>query len=782
MKKFITALFSLVSIVFAVNAYAGTDPIGWSIFPSSGFPAQTKVGDSYAVSYTLTNNLPFAVPLTISTSYVGGTFTLTHGCNKTLTAKGTAGSTCLAHISFQPTKVGTSTAQIKMAYHNNRVLLPQLSSTASSSQTNEKINGRVTTPLPAATFTGTSYPVVFSFVNNGSAPVTATSVNASGFTPISNTCTSALNPNSPPCTVTGTFSPVTTGQTTLGVTYVYNNGSGSVSVPLTTQTNVQSGGGACHDVSGSVAMPLPSSTLIYADNVIQYQFTNNCDATSETLGTVSISSDATSTAPILTTGTDTCSGQTIAPNGTCSVFVAVIPNSTASEGNDLSITAIAAYNGGTLLAHAITSEVVNPITNQGSLHTVMFVNQCNQNVWYGFQNGAGGGKSPDPTPVANRTWQGYQLNQPLTGDAPPVTILQFAAYNGGSIVGRTGCDTNPSDATYGVCTTANCTSLGNSTGTCGASAPTTPATTFEQDIQSTVATDGVYDISLINGFNIPGEFRSLAPLVTPLVFTNACGQSTGAIIQPGNSGLPICPWTFSPPSTGTDCSAGTQTDNPSNYYFVPAGADDGCTPGSCSAGQVCGMSWTPQPSSNPQYLGTPVTRHCGTFEGYWTVADWINFVPNNLPTIDNWGSCDLYSHYKLGTSLDSLKPNTQPTYGFYPITSSTPAPLGSLYGCQITSNDSLDSGYDAGKVNACGCHDWNNQSSFVAPQASNCLSFNSMWTDFVLGRIEWLKLACPTAYSYQFDDTSSQFTCNNTGQETAYQITYCPGGKTGVPA
>jgi hypothetical protein len=783
MKKRVSTLFSVVGILLAFNAYAGKDPIAWSLSPSGGFPASTTVGSSYAVTYTMTNNLPFAVPLTINTSYTGGSFVLANGCNKTLAPKGQSGSSCLAHLSLQPIKTGQSTARVTLAYHNNRVPLPLLSSTASSVETQDKISGHVTRPLPPVTYTGTSYPVAFSFVNNGTVAVTATAVNISGFTATSNQCTSQLSPNSPPCVVSGTYSPVSAGSATLGVTYVYNSGGTSISIPLTTQTQTQNGSGPCHDVSGFVTLPLPVNTYIYADNVVQYTFTNNCDVTSETLGTVSIASDSASTAPTLTKGTDNCSGATLSPNASCSIYVSVIPNSITAEPNDLTVTASIPYNSNTLIAHAATSEVVSQITNQSSLHTMVFVNQCTQNVWYAFQNGTGGGKSPDPTPPANRSWQGYQLNQQLTGAAPAVKVLQFSAYNGGSIVGRTGCDTttNPKDATYGTCITANCTSLGNSTGTCNASiAPSNPATVYEQDINSTPATDGVYDVSLINGFNIPGEFRSLAPLVTPLNFNHACGQSSGAIIQPSASGLPICPWTFSPPSTGTDCSSGTQTDNPSNYYMVPAGNDDGCTPGSCSSG-VCGMSWTPQPASNPEYLGTPITRHCGTFQGYWTIADWVNYVPNNGTTINNWGSCDLYSHYILGSTLDSLKPVTQPTYGYYPIGTTNPALLSSLYACQITSNDSLDSGYDSGKINACGCYDWNNPNNFIAPQASNCQSFNPMWTSYVFDRIKWLKLACPTAYSYQFDDTSSQFTCNVANQQTAYQITYCPGSRTGAP-
>lgn len=784
MRKQVTTILPLVGFLLAMNTYAGTDPIAWSISPSDGLPATTNLGSTYSVAYTMTNNLPFSVPLTVSGKYMGSSFAVTNRCNKTLAPKGQSGSSCTVHIAFQPIKIGQSSAQLVLAYHNNRVPLPALYSTASSVETNEKISGHVTTPLPATTYTGTNYPVTFTFVNNGTSSVTATAVNIAGFSPTSNTCTSALAPSST-CAVSGSITPSSVGSVTLGATYIYNGSGGSVSVPLSTQTIVQNGSGPCHHISAIASLPFPSNSFIYADNVVQYTFTNNCDTGSETLGTVSITSDATSTAPTLNKGTDNCSGKTISANSTCTVYESVIPNSTTGETNDLTLTASVPFDSNTEVADASTSEVVNAISNQGSLHTMMFVNQCNQNVWYGFQNGSGSGKSPDPTPSGSRTWSGYQLNQQLTGAAPSTKVLQFSAYNGGSIVGRTGCDVNPQSptSTYGVCVTGNCTSLNNSTGTCGSSAPTNPATIFEEDIVSTAASDGVYDISLINGFNIPGEFRSMAPTVTPLNFTNACGISSGAIIPQSGSSLPACPWTFTPPSSGTDCTAGTATDDKSNYYYVSSAGTTACTAANasvtCAAGQVCGMAWTAQPSSNPQYLGTPIKQVCGTFQGYWTVADWINYTSSS-----QWSACNLYSHYSLNTTIDSIKPASQPTYGTF---NGVTATLANVYGCQITSNGSLDSGYKSNPPplipsNVCGCHNWNDPNNFLTPQASNCQNDNSVWENNVFNRIQWLKQGCPTAYSYQFDDTSSQFTCNNSGQMTAYQISYCPGGVTGVPS
>lgn len=721
------------------NAYAGKDPIAWSVFPASGFPAQSSTGSRYAVTYTFTNNLPFAVPLRIESAFVGGTFTIRNECNSQLAPKKQAGDTCQVHVSFQPISARQNNIQLTLAYDKNRVPLTKLVSTSVSNETTDHISGHVTTPLPPATYVGNAYPVAFTFINNGTAAVTATAVNISGFTANTNTCTSALAPNST-CNVTGSFTPSTTGQTSLAVTYVYNNGS----VPLVSQTNVYNNSG-CHQVDGIAALPLPTNTFIYADNVVRYDFTNYC-ATPETLGTVSITSDAT-TPPTLTKGSDTCSGATLISGGKCSVFVSVIPNTTAPAANDLSITATVPYLNNTLTASTTTSEVVNAIQNQSTLHTMMFVNQCDQNVWYEFQNGAGGANSPDPTPANQRSISDYQLNQQVLGAAPATKILTFDQYINGAIYGRTGCDAT------GACTTANCPVTQSGNGDCQVGVGATgPLTIFEAFMSSTPASDGVYDVSVINGFNIPGEVRSMAATISPFNFNQACGQSAGAVIQPSGSSLGACPWSFTPPST-------VSPDTPANYYWVSAGTDDGCTSSCGTPGQVCGMAYASSPAN------TPINRRCGTFQGYWTLASYIGFTSGG-----QWGSTDLYTSYNMGGGMPS-------TYG-------TGAIYANLYGCQETSNMSLLSGYSS-TFNVCGCYNWN-QAGSVAPtaQSFNCAvpsGQNPDWISLVFPRITWLKQACPTAYTYQYDDASTSFTCNVANQKTAYQITYCPAGKSGRP-
>jgi len=811
MQKIIAVFFTLFLFFLspyaqAVNAQTkniktkhnvtAKNPVGWSISPTTGFSSSSNVGSSYAVTYTMTNNLPFPVPLSVSGAYNGGKFTMTNECNTTLPPNGT----CLVHLLFQPISARDNNATITLAYHKNRVPLPTLSSTSVSKETVDRINGHVSIPLPVPAYVGVAYPVTFTFVNNGDKDVTTAAVKVSGFTPTTDTCLTSI-PEHSNCSVSGSYTPGSTGAVTLSVTYEYAGGS----VPLSTSTNVEIGGSTCHQISGYAGLPLPTQTLIYSDSVVQFVFQNDCPATTETISSVNVTSDNTaSPAPTITVGNVTppapltaCS-TTLAPTASCAVYASLIPNTTYAASKDLTLKATLTYNSGKVVEIA-TSEVVSPLTNDQNDHYFMLESQCEQTVWYGF-NPSGNPSNPSPS----SSWQGYQLDQQVLGAAPGTKILQLPQYNGGNAFGRTGCETDSSHPNYGICQTANCTAPNSATGQCTYQ-PNPPFTIFEENMYTAASKtpDGVYDISMVNGFNLPGEIRSLSPYVAINTynnnFNNTCGNSAGAVIQPAGSALGVCTWSFSPPTSGaTDCTASTETDNVSNFYVVSLGSsDDGCTPpsGGCSAGQVCGMSQSINSSSVP--VGTPIYRHCGTFEGYWSMADWVGFDQTG-----QWGTCDLYQHYDYATVLGIS------TYGYStraPNTTLTAATLADLYACAPTSSQTcysspgtpyacfnspanpyfaLNTGYN-NTYNVCGCHDWNNSSTTPAaaytPQSSQCLADNSLWDSKVYSRILWLKEACPTAYSYQFDDKSSSFQCNVSGHLTSYQLTFCPGGRTGAP-
>lgn len=753
MNKKHIPLYLIVCLTMALKAFAGMDPVGWSLNPSSGFPAQTTVGNSYSVVYTFTNHLPQPVPLTVTATYTGGQFSIHNECiaSSPLAAKGQPNSSCIVAIQYLPNKPGSASVHLVMNYHNNVVPLPILSTITTGASTTTPIQGYVSQALPAITYTGNTYPVSFTYVNNGTTPITATAVTVSGFSPTSNTCSSplAIPGSGGQCTVIGSFSPVTVGgPITFSVTYTYPNGSTSVSVPLSTTTIVHNGTN-CHHIHGTAELPLPSQTYIYSDNVVKYTFTNYC--AQETLSGVILSqSGGTAT---LTPGTNTCTG-TLPQGNSCSYYVSVIPTTTAT---DLQIAATLTYAGRT--ATVTTSEKVLAIPNQSTTHTLTFVNQCKFPVWYEFDNG-GGQTSLDPTPAGGS----YQLNGQIPGHIPATIDLSVNEYINGAIYARTGCDT-----TTGVCATGSCTpSSASDPMRCAVGQQSSnfpPLTKFELTMNATPGIDGVYDVSMVNGFNVPGQVRSRAPVVTgPPPAHNApypfnCGQSGGALIQPLSTGLGACPWTFSPPNTGG-------IDIPPNYTAVVGDAADGCiSTGSCTGTDSCGMGFD----------GAQFQRRCASFLGFTNILTYTGYSAPG-----QWGVINLYNDFDLGDPIVTAAP--PPGYG---TVSGSPATYTAMWGCIPTSTGALKSGY-AKTYLVCGCYDWNQTGSLASTaQVSQCLTppgQNPDWIATVFPRILWFKQACPTAYSYNHDDASASFTCNQASKKTSYQITFCPGGVTGQPS
>ena len=62
------------------------------------------------------------------------------------------------------------------------------------------------------------------------------------------------------------------------------------------------------------------------------------------------------------------------------------------------------------------------------------------------------------------------------------------------------------------------------------------------------------------------------------------------------------------------------------------------------------------------------------------------------------------------------------------------------------------------------------------PSGDNCRNSNSDWTTIVEPLIQNFKKACPSAYSFPFDDPTSTFQCTNDvlTNSTPYTITFCP--------
>jgi hypothetical protein len=254
------------------------------------------------------------------------------------------------------------------------------------------------------------------------------------------------------------------------------------------------------------------------------------------------------------------------------------------------------------------------------------------------------------------------------------------------------------------------------------------------------ATD-FYDISVINGVNVPVVMApgTMAGDPSDPYFC----QSPGSPSKSG-TGLPGCSWVFDPEIV----LDGQPTDQSTLLRAVEPGGP-ACGPdGSCTSG-VCGRQL--------EIGTTDLAEICGAPLGWWT-ADEICVFTGNV----------------FGSPVNC----SQSVSGQGQVTD--------LYGCDGFNANSC---YNKDQANStcCGCPDWviDGTTLPLAP-GFQCYGTNSQWTDLAEPWAAFIKEACPTAYSFPFDDATSTFTCNTPDVSDSqpntmdYTITFCPDGLDGL--
>lgn len=818
--------------VFLINTHAAKDPVGWSLSPTTGFTS-TKVGSASTVLYTLTNHLPRPVQLVTEIKTDNGAFHIVDGCHNHTIA---TGASCSVAIAFAPTVAGTATLQLVYGYHNNRIPLPVLTATATGNVSTETVLGVVAGLPPAFTLSNPEQRPDFSviYTNTGLSDVTGYAGTAGGLNVLSASPTSVatvailsnscgtqgapitLQPGGN-CTVIGQLSPVAIGTVAVRGFFTYDGDTKTASPSAT--SHVINGSVGC-SVHGYASLPLPGNTYKYADNVVQFTFENECTSLSAPLGSVSFTSNSSPQSTITTNSEyDLCSGRTLAPGADCTITASVIPEAIGS----LQIRASVATVSGT--SSATTS--ANVATNQQATHHVLFVNQCPFPVWYGIANGNGtecpgvACKTPDPNITTSTPFppvSAYYLPSQIPRSSPSTIDLAADSYQNGAYWPRTGCTVQGGQLN---CTTGTCATLPNS-GACVAppaalNQPQQPVTKFEATLISGAGLDGVYDVSVINGMNVPVEVKAFGPTVNITPQTVYQCTAAGAIIQPpiGNpptltSPLGACNWKFDPSSTLT-----TIPNVNNDFQWVTAGTDDGC-----GSGPSCGMSWSTYPSStNPGGGNPPNVRRNGDFLAFTTLTNSVGFSSPG-----QWGSVNIFDKYSIGVEIPGqtaeFNYGTQNIFGTntydanYNLIACVPDHSASTFTPGPPPFGSADSCYQVNLTGGqfrqcCGCVNWN-EAPYALTLPSTPCGFNSstpyLPTDnpdwktrniplngaeppslpayTIQNAIAWLKYGCPTAYVYQFDDVTSSFTCTHDGAtplETSYQVTFCPGGVTGLP-
>ncbi len=288
-------------------------------------------------------------------------------------------------------------------------------------------------------------------------------------------------------------------------------------------------------------------------------------------------------------------------------------------------------------------------------------------------------------------------------------------------------------------------------GTCPSSA-TTPGTgpAYAANTLAEVTyqhnTVDYYDVSIINGVNYALAFGPTD--VQKNTSDYYCGTPGASAPPLGVSAtLPNSPWTFAPTRASFPSDqSGKVGDSPSSYFAVvePTTTPTSCTTQStCTAsgtsGPVCG--WNKDKVLSGQFAFASTDRVCGTFVS-WATAD----------QIWGWnGNTDI--KHPNQAPFDFATPNTITP----PFNGQSTISVGDL---QLCVNNSFSSYTDPAPTNqpavmACGGTNW----PTITTPSVDYTTEGSAWVPYVLPTITWLKQACPTCYTYPFDDMSSTFTC-----------------------
>jgi hypothetical protein len=235
-----------------------------------------------------------------------------------------------------------------------------------------------------------------------------------------------------------------------------------------------------------------------------------------------------------------------------------------------------------------------------------------------------------------------------------------------------------------------------------------------------------YDVSMVDGFNVPAQIQPTTGSFTADDLYECTIPGATAQTLPSGSRLAACGWDLD----ATKCPAGLRfVDIPPGVAPVACTTDSDCA----VSGQICGVT----PRSGTSFA-------CGVYAACASAQDACSFYP----TMGDPLSCGKAVSGQ-GTRDD-------------------------LYAC--TGPNGLSCYGNEGTC--CGCPEWT--AKYDGTQS--CTGNNRRWRKLAQPYAEALKDACPTAYSFAYDDATSTFTClaASATENVGYTITFCPAGSPGA--
>ena len=444
---------------------------------------------------------------------------------------------------------------------------------------------------------------------------------------------------------------------------------------------------------------------------------------------------------------------------------------------------------------------INPTTTAGSVST------NNKSVTAVGANLCGPSAPQNACPMGSSCIQGGATPGPLTGiGATPYycywdqgtpdsgyliasnggqTTLNISKYSlapgpspiiwSGNFSPRQGCN-----STTGVCSNAGCASSIAKGLACGPGTGPNPGinTLAELTFQESPSVTDYYDVSIIGGANFATSFGPTSAGLTAGTSAYTCGTPGSSTNQPtaGGSGyvansvatLPSAPWTMG--ATSTSFLAGSGISNalaPGYFRVVNGGSGAACPAGTCSAaGEVCGyggfsalLNATP-----PNY--TPV---CGQ-QLTWVSANQV-WSQNQNATGTGSNTAPFSFAANTGTNtVGNYQLCSGTTFSAYNGAGSTPTSAacgGVMWGTSQTGQ--VANGFTWSPPT----NDGTIPTGLGITQPSQPVNYASTnWLTYVLPTIQWLKTACPTCYTFPFDDMSSTFQCSNKTNAISYGVNF----------